>query len=104
MKAAVYDRYGKPDVLEVRDVPVPRPRRGQALVRVSAAALNPKDVLVRSGKFPLFAGFGFPKRVGYDWSGVVVDPGLDVHAPPVGSRVFGMIQLRFRPPSRSAGA
>jgi NADPH:quinone reductase-like Zn-dependent oxidoreductase len=92
MKAVTYDRYGETDVLDVRDIPVPSPRRGQVLVRVQAAALNPKDVLVRKGKFPLLAGFGFPKRVGYDWSGVVVDPGDALNAPPAGSRVFGMIQ------------
>ena len=53
MKAVEYDRYGSAEVLQLRDVPRPRIRRGELLVRVRAAALNPKDVLVRSGKFAL---------------------------------------------------
>ncbi len=92
MKAAVYDRYGKPEVLQIRDVPMPRAGRNQVLVRVCAAALNPKDVLIRRGKFPLLDGLTFPKRVGYDWSGEVHELGPGVSWPPVGARVFGMIQ------------
>lgn len=92
MRAARYDRYGTVDVLEVRQVDDPRPRRGQVLVRVRAAALNPKDVLLRRGKFPLLAGFGFPKGVGYDWAGEVVALGPGVRTPAIGTRVYGMIQ------------
>ena len=47
MRAVVYDRYGRLDVLEFRDVPKPVPGRGEVLVRVRAAALNPKDSFVR---------------------------------------------------------
>jgi NADPH:quinone reductase-like Zn-dependent oxidoreductase len=92
MKAATFDRYGTPDVLSVDDLPDPVPRRGQVLVRVHAAALNPKDVLIRRGKFPLLDGGSFPKRVGYDWAGVVIGHGAGVTAPALGARVFGMIQ------------
>ncbi len=47
MKAAYYDRFGSVDVLNVGDLPAPRPGSGEVAVRVAAAALNPKDVLVR---------------------------------------------------------
>lgn len=92
MKAAVYDRYGNPDVLQIRDVSPPRARRNQVLVRVHAAALNPKDVLIRRGKFRLIDGLTFPKLVGYDWAGEVCELGPGVSWPPVGARVFGMIE------------
>jgi hypothetical protein len=62
------------------------------VVRVRAAALNPKDVLTRSGKFRLFAGRRFPKRVGYDWAGEIAEVGPGVSGLAVGDPVFGMIQ------------
>ncbi len=92
MKAIEYTRYGAAEVAKVVDVPEPRARRakpGTYLVRVRAAALNPKDVLVRKGKFPWLAGRKFPKRMGYDWAGELLE-GDDSLS--VGTRVYGMIQ------------
>ena len=94
MRVASYDRYGGTDVVRVREEALPTPRRGEVLVRVRAAALNPKDILVQSGKnrlYRLIAGPRFPKRLGYDWSGEVVacGPGVTEHA--VGDALFGMI-------------
>lgn len=91
MKAATYSAYGRSDVLCVGQMDEPSPRRGQVLIRVRAAALNPKDVLVRAGKFRLLTGFKFPRQVGYDWAGEVVAQGPGVSWPPLGSRAFGMI-------------
>jgi NADPH:quinone reductase-like Zn-dependent oxidoreductase len=91
MRAVEYDRYGPPSVLEVRDVPRPRPGRGELLVRVRAAALNPKDVLLRSGKFRLLAGFRFPRRVGFDWAGEIAEVGPGVSGIAPGSAFYGML-------------
>ncbi len=91
MRAVEYDRYGPASVLVVRDVPRPAPGRGELLVRVRAAALNPKDVIVRSGKFELLAGRRFPKRVGFDWSGEVAEVGPGVDGVAVGAAYFGML-------------
>lgn len=94
MKAVVYDRYGPPEVLRVADVPVPEPGRGEVLVRVTRAALNPKDALTRKGRFRALSGQRFPKRCGMDLAGVVVEsrsPRL-----PVGQRVFGFLaEVRY---------
>jgi len=94
VRAAVYDRFGGPEVLAVREVPDLVPAAGEILVRVRAAALNPKDVLVRKGKFQPLAGRGFPRGIGFDWAGEVVSadgagPGGDGYRP--GDRLFGMI-------------
>jgi NADPH:quinone reductase-like Zn-dependent oxidoreductase len=90
MKAVEYDRYGDSDVLLIRDVPTPALRRGQVLVRVRAAALNPKDVLERKGKYRLLTGRRFPRRAGYDWAGEVAEAGAG--SPYVaGERLYGMI-------------
>jgi NADPH:quinone reductase-like Zn-dependent oxidoreductase len=92
MRVVEYDRYGDPSVLVVRERPDPVARRGRVVVRVRAAALNPKDVLTRTGKLRLFAGRRFPKRVGYDWAGEIAALGPGVTGLAVGDPVFGMIQ------------
>lgn len=43
MKAVVYEKYGGPEVLELKDVETPVPKDGEVLVRVHAAALNAYD-------------------------------------------------------------
>jgi NADPH:quinone reductase-like Zn-dependent oxidoreductase len=43
MKAIVYDRYGSPDVLELRDVEKPVAADDEVLVRVHATSVNPVD-------------------------------------------------------------
>jgi NADPH:quinone reductase-like Zn-dependent oxidoreductase len=91
LKAVEYDRYGPASVLAVREVPRPSPGRGEILVRVRAAALNPKDVVVRSGKFRLLSGRRFPKRVGFDWSGEIAAVGRGVTGVPIGAAYYGML-------------
>lgn len=95
MRALVYDRYGRLDVLAFRDMPVPEVGRSEILVRVRAAALNPKDSFVRKGRFRAVSGRSFPKRVGADFAGEVVAVGASVPAAETletGTRVFGMLQ------------
>ncbi len=90
MRAIVYDRYGAPGVLELRDLPSPAVGPGDVLVRVRAAALNPKDSLIRKGKFKTASGPTFPKLVGSDVAGVVEALGSGVTRLRVGDEVFGM--------------
>src|SRR5262245_375447 len=88
MRAVVYDRYGDAGVISVRDMPRPaRASSGEVQVHVMAAALNPKDVLVRRGKFKLLTGWKFPRGVGYDFAGTVIDGGRFAS----GTRVYGML-------------
>jgi NADPH:quinone reductase-like Zn-dependent oxidoreductase len=91
MKAVEYDRYGGPEVLRLVDAPRPRPGQGELLVRVRAAALNPKDVMVRSGKFRVLSGSRFPKRVGFDWAGEIEEVGPGVTGVAPGSAWYGML-------------
>src|SRR5687767_10618332 len=87
VRAVVYDRYGPPDVLRIAEVDEPRER--DVLVRVTCAALNPKDALTRRGKFRRLSGNRFPKRIGMDLAGVVVESKSARFT--VGQRVFGFI-------------
>ena len=91
MKAAYYNRFGSVDVLNVGDLPAPWPARGEVLVRVAAAALNPKDVLVRKGKFKLISGRRFPRVPGYDFAGSVEQLGAGVSGVAPGEEVYGMV-------------
>lgn len=91
MKAAQYDRYGGPEVIEIRDVVEPVPGPQQVLVKVEACALNPKDALTRAGKFARLAGPRFPKGVGYDYAGTIAAVGAQVTDAKVGDPVFGML-------------
>lgn len=49
--AVQFDEYGDIDVLEVRDVPAPRPGTGEVLVRVEAAGINPGENSIRLGVY-----------------------------------------------------
>jgi NADPH:quinone reductase-like Zn-dependent oxidoreductase len=94
MKAAVRDRYGPPDVVEVRDVDRPVPAGDQVLVRVHAASVNRADL---DGLYPrwqfirLFYGLRRPRnrRLGLDVAGVVESAGPNVTRFKPGDRVFG---------------
>ena len=91
MKAAQYDRYGGPEVIEIRDVVVPAAGPGQMLVKVEACALNPKDALTRGGKFARLAGPQFPKGLCYDYAGTIAALGAGADGFKVGDAVFGML-------------
>jgi NADPH:quinone reductase-like Zn-dependent oxidoreductase len=88
MNLAVYDRYGPPEVLHVTTGPVPRPRPGEVLVRVRAVSVNGGENHMRSGELRPFSGNRFPKRIGVDLAGEVVDPGTSRFA--VGEPVWGL--------------
>ena len=94
MKALVYDRYGGPEVLEVREVPRPEPGSGEVVARVRAAALNRSDWenLVGSPFYARMAGGLLrPRRaiLGSDFAGDVTAIGSGVTRFAVGERVFG---------------
>ena len=57
VRAAVYDRYGPPEVLRVEDVPTPSPAAGQVLVRVAATSVNLSDWETLRGS-PLYSRIG----------------------------------------------
>ena len=90
MRAVTIDRYGGPEVLHLTTVPRPVPTRGQVLVRTRFIGVNPKDIIVRKGKFKIATGKKFPLIVGHDIAGEVVDTGMGADLTE-GDLVFGMI-------------
>jgi len=76
MRAAVCVRAGGPEVLEIREVPVPAVREGWSLVRVKGAGLNRSELRTRQGHSPSVT---FPRVLGIECVGVVAassDPTL----------------------------
>jgi NADPH:quinone reductase-like Zn-dependent oxidoreductase len=84
-----------PPRLQVRDSAMPAPRRGQVLVRVEAASVNPIDARRAGGYGKRLLGLKgagrFPLVLGNDLAGHVeaVGPGVSQVAP--GQRVFGLL-------------
>lgn len=77
MRAVVLRALGAPEVLQIEDVPDPRPGPGEVVIRLRAAALNHRDVWIRKGQY---AGIKLPIILGSDGAGVVVETGPDVDA------------------------
>jgi len=69
MRQVVIPRHGSPDVLVVREAPIPEPAEGQVRIRVRAAGINFADVLARIGLYP--DAPRLPAVVGYEVAGVV---------------------------------
>ncbi|WP_103961706.1 zinc-binding dehydrogenase [Nonomuraea solani] len=68
MRAAVCVRAGGPEVLEIREVPVPEVREGWSLVRVKGAGLNRSELRTRQGHSP---NVRFPRVLGIECVGTV---------------------------------
>ena len=85
-RAVRFDRYGDRDVLYVGEIPMPVPAKGEVLVQVRAAGINPGETNIRTGalhdRFPAT----FPSGQGSDLAGVVVAVGAGVDAFRSGTR------------------
>jgi len=90
MKAIVVHEYGGPDVLKFEDYPDPAPGRGEVLVRIAAASVNPIDYKRRAGLTKDFYPIHFPGLIGVDMAGTVVSVGPGVENFGAGNRVFAM--------------
>ena len=90
MKAAYFEKFGGPEVLQYGDVPDPVAGPGEVVVDVHAATVNAADWKFRAGEYARHAGSKFPAIPGRDFSGVVsaVGDGADLK---VGDAVFGVI-------------
>jgi NADPH:quinone reductase-like Zn-dependent oxidoreductase len=105
MRAAVYHRFGGPDVVGIERMPRPEPRDGELLVRVHAASVSIADHRVRARDVPrglrvptmIALGIRRPKHpvLGMDAAGVVEKVGADVSGFHPGDRVVLLRGARF---------
>ena len=102
MKAVVYDRFGPPDVLHLRDLPTPRPDDDEVLIRIRATTVTAAEADMRRGR-PLWGrviiGFVRPRRrmrvLGTELAGVIESVGNDVTRFRPGDEVFGFAGFRI---------
>ncbi|MER7927313.1 MULTISPECIES: NADP-dependent oxidoreductase [unclassified Streptomyces] len=89
-RAVIYEAFGGPEVLELREVPEPHAGPGEVRVRVTAAGLNPMDWAI-AARPELAARFGItaPSGFGSDLAGVIDEVGDGVTDFAVGDRVHG---------------
>jgi len=85
MKAVVFEQHGSPEVLEYKEVPDPRPARGEVLIEVKATSINHIDIFLRRGMPGIKAAL--PKIVGSDAAGIIREVGADVSGLKTGQRV-----------------
>jgi NADPH:quinone reductase-like Zn-dependent oxidoreductase len=98
MKAAIYTKYGSPEVLQIKEVEKPTPRENEVLVKVHATTVTAGDVRMRSFKVPrwqwvfarIYLGILKPKRpvLGMEISGEVVKVGKEVARFQEGDQIF----------------
>jgi len=83
MKAIQVQKSGGPEVLTLVDLPAPKPKPNEAVVKVSAAGVNFIDVHIREGLYPS----SLPFIIGQEASGIVSEIGADVKSFKPGDRV-----------------
>jgi NADPH:quinone reductase-like Zn-dependent oxidoreductase len=99
MKKIIYQRYGINHESMIADTTPPNLSNGnQVLVKIKAASLNPVDWKIRQGEMKIFTGSSFPRGMGSDFSGEILDVGSEVTHFKKGDRVFGFL------PFKSAGS
>lgn len=106
VKAIVYETYGGPEVLKLRDIPKPAPGKKDLLIRVRAVEATKSDCEMRSFQYSvswfwlplrLAMGISKPRRgvLGFYFSGEVVEVGDEVKGFTQGDEVFGSSNLRL---------
>ncbi|MEO6328244.1 MAG: NADP-dependent oxidoreductase [Ginsengibacter sp.] len=91
MRAIRIYEFGGPEVLQMEDIPRPKPNADEVLIKVYATAVNPVDWKIRKGlrkeKFPTT----FPLTLGWDVSGVIEEVGNKVTNFTSGDEVYGRL-------------
>lgn len=105
MKAILWTKYGKPDVLQVGEIEKPVPKKGEILIKIHSATVTAGDCEIRRFEIhPLFwlplrliVGIWEPKfkTLGQEFSGVISELGEGVKEFKVGDEVFGGTGIRF---------
>jgi len=100
MKAAVYDRYGPPEVVRIADLATPVPKDDEVLVRIRATTVAAADWRLRKADpfvVRFFNGFWRPRRriLGTEFAGTIESVGKNVTRFRPGDDVFGSTGLAF---------
>jgi NADPH2:quinone reductase len=88
MRAIRIHEVGGPDVMRLEEIEVPRPRRGEVLIKVAAAGVNYADLAQRQGSY--LTRTRTPTTLGFEVAGIVEELGPEVSAPAVGTPVVAL--------------
>ncbi len=86
MKAIRVHQFGGPEALKLEEVPDPHPGRGQVLIKVLAAGVNPVDAYIRTGTYA--SKPTLPYTPGTDAAGEITAVGPEVKRFKAGDRVY----------------
>ncbi len=86
MKAIRVHEFGDPEVMQVEEVPDPRPGPGQVVVKIRAIGINPVDTYIRSGLYHTKPQL--PYTPGNDAAGIIESIGEGVNHVSIGDRVY----------------
>lgn len=113
MKAILFEKYGAPDVLQIRDIPKPKPQSNELLVRVFSSTINYGDISARNfanihadqfnmpSFLLLFAKIAFGRKkpriqvLGSEFSGEIEEIGESVRKFKKGDQVFGYTGMKM---------
>jgi NADPH:quinone reductase-like Zn-dependent oxidoreductase len=93
MKAIIAHEYGGPEVLKLEDVPWPKPKGDEVLIKVFGAGVNSFDGVLRSGQYAKAFKMRLPWIPGYDIAGTVEKVGGNVSKFMVGDPVYAFISI-----------
>lgn len=91
MKAIIIDKYGGPEVLQYKELPIPQINDDEILIRVHNSSVNPVDWKVRKGALRFLPGQKLPKVLGGDIAGIVEKIGKDIKEFSKGDQIYGLI-------------